>query len=116
MTEEKKTLEYYQAHPERYAISAAGSVQDRQEGNRFITSFPELNPHAISTPERGRELARMRRAAGLRSKMLGLIDAYNQKQENEQDKINPDDLTDEELILAAGDAIRLLTKHMTLKF
>jgi hypothetical protein len=113
MPKEKKPIEYYQDRPEEYSITKTGNVKDRTTG-RIVTTFPELNPHAITTSERGRELANMRRALGTRSKMLGLIDAYNEKTEGE--KIDPDTLTDEELILAAGDALRLMHKHMGIKF
>lgn len=109
---DKKDIEYYKARPEEYEVHENGMV--RRQDNKQIVLPPSSG--TIRTQERGRELANLRRAHGLRSKMLGLIDAYNDKQENAADKIDPDTLTDEELILAAGDAIRLLTKHMTLKF
>ena len=112
---EKKELAYYQARPDEYSVESNGAIRRRADG-QIVTIFPELNPYAITTPERGRELARMRRAYGLRSKLLGMIDAYNEKQENPADRIDPDALTDEEVIAAGGDALRLLTKHMTLKF
>jgi hypothetical protein len=112
---DKKPIEYYQDRPEEYSITKTGNVKDKTTG-RIVTTFSELNPHAITTSERGRELANMRRANGLRSKMLGMIDGYNKKQTTEEAKIDPDSLTDEELIIAAGNAIRLLHSHLYNKF
>jgi hypothetical protein len=112
-TEDKKPIEVYRADPENYS-ETNGVIRDNKTG-QIVATDPEKNPNAITTSERGRELANRRKAIGLRSKVLGLIDAYNEKAEP-ADRLDPDILTDEELILAAGDAIRLLHKHMTLKF
>jgi len=109
----KQPLEYYQAHPDEYTIESNGAVRRKSDG-QIVTIFQELNPHAI-TPANSRALHALRKAQGTRSKLLGLIDAARQHDPQLQ-LPDPDTLTDEELISAGGDAVRLLTKHTTLTY
>jgi hypothetical protein len=115
MTEEKKDLAYYQAHPERYNITAAGSVQDRQEGNRFITSFPELNPNAI-TPATAREFIQKQKARRGQAVAIGRIRAARQFLIDEKLPLDglsladPADATEEEM-LAAGAGVDALNSY-----
>jgi hypothetical protein len=112
----KPTLEEAQQlardHPERYSMTN-GTLVDRQlakekKGSGIVTSFPALNPHAI-TPERSQELHRKRKAQSLISRIKGRIDAVREEAAKDGIEIpDPDTLTEEELITANGDAERLI--------
>jgi hypothetical protein len=109
----KQPLEYYQARPDEYTVESNGAVRSKANG-QIVTIFQELNPHAI-TAANSRQLHALRKAQGTRSKLLGLIDAARQH-DPKLELPDPDTLTDEEIIKAGGDAVRLLTKHTAITY
>ena len=109
----KQTREFYESHPERYRIERGGAVKDLTT-NLWVDALEKENPHAI-TAANSQAMHQQRRVIGARSKLKGLIDAAR-----EHDKgielPDPDTLSDEEIISAGGDAVRLLTKHTALTY
>lgn len=100
MTDEKKTLTFYQAHPDRYKIGSNGSVYDLQAG-RFCDLIVELNPYAI-TPENARQMADRKRQIGQIAQLRGLARGAG---------LDLDNATLEDIAKGAGDAIENMTKH-----
>ena len=108
---QKQPIEYYKASPEKYRVTDAGLVYDLEE-KKIVTQYPELNPNAI-TPSTSQHLHTLRKAQGARSRLMGLIDAGKVKG---LDFPDPESMTDEEVIKAAGDVVRLITKHTALTY
>jgi len=105
--QEKKPIEYYRADPERYTELKSGSFQDNVT-HRIVAMFSELNPYSI-TPANARQMQSLARLKKARSKLQGLADLTHSP-------VDVDAMTDEELISAAGDGVRTLTKHMAEQF
>jgi len=103
----KQPVEFYQSRPEEYRLLSNGAVLLIETG-KIIASFPELNPFAI-TPERSRELNRLARLKKARSKLQGIADLSHSR-------VDVDAMSDEELISAAGDGVRTITKHRAEQF
>jgi hypothetical protein len=100
-------------HPERYHFTKNGTLFDKEvhlakRGSGFIAAFASENPHAI-TPELSRTMHQKRKAQSLVSRIKGRIDAVREEAAKEGIEIpDPDTLTDDELILANGNAERLI--------
>lgn len=123
---EPKSLAEWEAlareQPERYTVRG-GLVVDREKakankGHGIVTSFPEANPHAI-TPANSHSLRALQKAYRLKSIARGRIDAARKFMEDKNLTVtipDPDELTDEELIQANGDAERLYSYLYNLAF
>lgn len=111
MSNNGRDIEYYKARPDLYRVLNNGTVLDLAKAAKgkggIIAAFPEHNPHAI-TKENSRHLHALRKAQGLRSRLLGMVDAAREHGLSIPD---PDSLSDEELIQAGGDAVRLMVQH-----
>ena len=103
----KQPIEFYRADPERYTELKSGSFQDNVT-HRIVAMFSELNPYSI-TPANARQMQALARLKKARSKLQGLADLTHTR-------VDVDAMTDEELISAAGDGVRTLTKHMAEQF
>jgi hypothetical protein len=107
---DKKPIEEYQADPERYKITAIGTVIDKQQGGQIITAFPELNPHAItpatSREFRNKQLARRRKAIA-RGNIKATAKFLAANQDLQIEMPDPDNLTDDELVIASSSADEL---------
>jgi len=103
----KQPIEFYRADPERYTELKSGSFQDNVT-HRIVRMFPSENPFAI-TAANARQMQALARLKKARSKLQGLADLTHTP-------VDVDGMSDEELISAAGDSVRTITKHMAEQF
>jgi hypothetical protein len=110
MIDQKKDIAFYEAQPELFTVTN-GAVRSKANG-QIVAMYPERNPYAI-TKENSHHLHMLRKTQGVKSALMGLIDAAR---EDGIDLPAPGEMSDEELITAGGDALRLFSKHMAKTF
>lgn len=96
--------------PERYRKLASGAILEKSTSR--IVANPGGGKFAI-TRERSQLFHSLRKAQGVKSALMGLVDAAREKGIELPD---PESMSDQELIAAGGDAVRLFSKHMALQF
>lgn len=99
------TLEEAQRDPDKYQVDDSGLIINRETGK--IAGNPGGGKYGM-TADRSLEIHRLRKEQGIRSKMRGLALAAGIE--------IPDDITDEQLIAGAGNALEALTAHMAKTF